>query len=453
MLTPSEDAAQEPLRAAAEDPRVVQPRKFSCCCVASTTMLALALAVGAGLAAYFLQGRGSKLSCSIQACVNVMVPRGATNCSSALCESCSSGLSPGRDGNGSYCGASCQVAHCATSITAARGGQCSEELLRCPRCQDGWELELDESTLLPTGNCSFSCTAQQLQTGCAHRSCQPDGHCSSCLPGFRLRSDDAFLLRGRGGKAGVCDKEEHAVSMQFYMYRAQDFETYPPENTDLASAAGVMWYLHNEVVKLCPRHYNISRVLRYKVTVFNPPAVFNVRQGQFGHYVAFDSGMCTVPNCTHDWWDQFGYSVGCQLQDEQMWKYEDSYWYSLPGRCPSQTWNNKSKKCLRDEPGGSCARPDGSRKCTWNAEPAGQVSVDALSQIEMSDAWCAAGNIEYDEKTDRGRGTDFWDDKFNSTRNKQRVLRLLQLFASEFDAVEQEWKGSAWLPAPQCDGF
>lgn len=202
--------------------------------------------------------------------------------------------------------------------------------------------------------------------------------------------------------------------MSFFMYRAQSDTSYPPENCDLASAAGVMWYLHNEVVKLCPRHYNISRVIRYNVTVFNPPSVYAMRQGQFGPFVAFDYGQCTVPNCPH-LWEQYGYAVGCQKQDVTRWKYEDSFWYSLPGKCPSQKWSNKSSECAAQELGGNCSQPNGTQTCTWHAEQVGEVLVNDLSGISDLAAFCAAGNVEYDENTDKGRGCSFWTQSLDPT--------------------------------------
>eukprot|EP00439_Symbiodinium_sp_Y106_P046474 s957_g5.t3 len=50
-------------------------------------------------------------------------------------------------------------------------------------------------------------------------------------PGFR----HAAL---QGAAAASCTKETAAASMNFYMYRAQSDVSYPPENCDLASAAG-----------------------------------------------------------------------------------------------------------------------------------------------------------------------------------------------------------------------
>merc|ERR1712008_606850 len=70
-----------------------------------------------------------------------------------------------------------------------------------------------------------------------------------------------------------------------YMYRAQSDADYPLENVNAADLLGVLWYLHNEIVPYCPRKYDITRILRLKVTLRNPMMP----------YVAFDFGQCTMP--------------------------------------------------------------------------------------------------------------------------------------------------------------
>lgn len=420
-----------PLDPEAQEAREVRPK----CCTTCRMLLALTLlvlvAVAAGVYFFFVHQK-LQLNCSIDECQDIFLPNDAKSCADARCNRCSGNLRASVDSQGGFCGLVCSVEHCSSDVVAGRGASnCSQWRQPCPRCDEGWEFQLDPNTLEPTGNCSFTCTAAQRQAGCAPRQCRPEG-CDACVPGFTSNNGNR------------CSKASSATSMSFYMYRAQSDVSYPPENCDLASAAGVMWYLHNEVVKLCPRHYNISRIIRYNVTIFNPPSVYATRQGQFGHFVQFDYGQCTVPDCPN-WWEQYGYAVGCQKQDVAKWKYEDSFWYSLPGRCPSQKWSNKSSDCAEQELGGNCSQPNGTQTCTWHAENAGEVAVNDLSGITDLAAFCAAGNVEYDEETDKGRGCSFWDDKFNASRNKERVLALERHFVKRY--------GATAMPEPLCDGF
>lgn len=385
------------------------------------------------------------LQCEIVHCADVHVDAGATSCSGAVCQACDFGWSPASDDQGSFCAISCPVAHCDVPHPQARNETSCPSNVTCDRCTKGYEAEVNRSTLLPTGQCTFTCTAEQLQSGCASGSCNPAG-CSQCVPGFSKVAAKGNL-KGRRSQHGTgCEKASATTKMTFYMYRAQSAESYPPENCDLASAAGVMWFLHNEVVHFCPRHHNITRVLRYKVTVFNSPSTFGPRQGQFGPFVAFNYGMCTVGNCT-DHWQQFGYAVGCQAQGMDR-HYANSYWYSLPGKCPSRRWDNKTAECEASEPGGQCKTPDGSENCTWHAAPAGEVTIDELSGIADYDAFCAAGGVEYDSGTDQGRDCSFWDGKDDDAKNAARVLKLQQLFAKHYPVDD-----AMLLPDPLCDGF
>jgi len=371
------------------------------CCLLAIALLLLLGIVAAVTGAVLGHGGGGKapvpppVKCEIQGCSEVHVPDAAENCGGATCS----------------------------------------------KCQDGFVPPLDPRSLEPSiSACSFQCKPEQKASGCRVDSCLQDGSCAACLPGYELQGSL------RNGQAKTCVRATKPVKMNFFMYRAQDSEKYPPENTDLASAAGVMWYLHNEVVK-CPRRFNISRVLRYNVTVYNPAEVYPVIKGQFGHFVQFDYGACTNPECGK-FWEKFGYAVGCQSQPANF-GYRGSDFYSLPGHCPSQAISTKTDDCKLAEPGGMCSSPNGTRSCTWSAELAGEVSLDDLSGISGGiDKFCAAGNKEYEPSKDKGVGTDFWDDRLNATRNDQRVFKLLQLFAKTYHDVN-----ALSMPAPICTGL
>lgn len=462
-------------------------------------MLALPLALtgcGGG-------GGGGKCDNAIPHCASVKLPDGATDCKQARCEKCQAGLTEFRDDEGAYCGLDCPIPNCTAGSNPLRtAASCADAKVTCQVCAGGYELQMDRQTMEYTGNCSFACTSTQLDAGCAPRSCTDGQTCGKCLPGFVLQAVEeepvlavkplpaplkdfenpvsARFLEFSSGvareaasnasapRATLCVKADTPTDMTFYMYRAQSKVDYPPEDTDLASPAGVVWYIHNEVVarkQTCPgtgspsgRHYDINRVLRYKVTVHNTQEVFDHPPGhrQIGHFTQFDGGRCTEPtpeDCPKVNWEPYGYMVGCQKQAFQKYYANPEeygcYWYSLPGACPSMTHTDKTKACMESEPGGRCAAPDGSRTCTWTYEDAGEVLLDDLSGIKDLKAFCDAGNYEYDDATDSGKGTTFWNDKLNATRGKERVLKLLQLFASNYPTNQSALE----LPDPVCDGW
>merc|ERR1712161_120540 len=86
----------------------------------------------------------------------------------------------------------------------------------------------------------------------------------------------------------VCG-ESSANTRTMYMYRAQSDSEYPMENVNMADLPGVLWYLHHEVVTMCPRKNDITRILRMKVTLQH-----------FVSYVAMDNSMCTTPDVPMD---------------------------------------------------------------------------------------------------------------------------------------------------------
>jgi len=230
----------------------------------------------------------------------------------------------------------------------------------------------------------------------------------------------------------------------FYVYRAQSDENYALENVNAGNVGGVLRYLHDEVVIACPRLFKINRIIRFKVTMRVTHALFDTYHWQFGPFVAFDSGKCTVPNCA-EVWQKYGYVVGCQKQGTTVAHYPHGVWYSFPGPCPSQNFSQKSLHCRQQEPGGLCVTPDGTRNCTVSAEYAGQISLDDLAGIQNYNSQCSQGFLEYDRQADRGNGTSFWNGKRDEASCAKRENLLLEHFKTKYPQMPSS------LSEPECD--
>jgi len=266
---------------------------------------------------------------------------------------------------------------------------------------------------------------------------------------------------GGGGAASGADSyfpQVHALALPseapvltFYMYRAMGDADYPPENVNAANLAGVMWYLHNEVVVETPRKFGITRIVRMKVQTKAPQPLLNAGMN-FGVRYAFDSGECTGPwNCS-DQFAKYGYFVGCNYVSNfptDKWRranyYTDAMWYSLPGPCSSRKYNRHDGACAATQPGGACAgSPSGRGNCTYSYTPAGEIRLDELEGIGDYEAFIQAGQREYVAKWDRGLGLNFWNGKFSSFFNQQRINAAERLFALKHGEPEA-------LDTPKCD--
>jgi len=252
--------------------------------------------------------------------------------------------------------------------------------------------------------------------------------------------------------------------MTFYMYRAQSNWDYPLENVNAADLSGAMYYLHNEILGGQPRKYNITRILRYKVTTMPTREVFDSTNTQFGPFVAFDNGRCTSPDCGQVF-SKLGYNVGCQLLDPETSAYMSPFqtkrnckpnencpgiWYSLPGQCPTKDLLDKSEQCVEEEMGGACASVTGEKICTYHYEHAGEVRMDELSGLDDSTEWWlpdAQGNkkAEYVSHLDGGVGTHFWDGKFNVTMGLERQRKVVELFRQKYPQLRETYG------QPPCD--
>eukprot|EP00928_Gymnodinium_smaydae_P062595 TRINITY_DN46420_c0_g1_i1.p1 TRINITY_DN46420_c0_g1~~TRINITY_DN46420_c0_g1_i1.p1 ORF type:complete len:585 (+),score=75.54 TRINITY_DN46420_c0_g1_i1:50-1756(+) len=219
-----------------------------------------------------------------------------------------------------------------------------------------------------------------------------------------------------------------APEFSFYLYRTQgpeqDGGDYPLENVNAASASGVLWYLHNEMIKECNygntagmRRFGVTRIRRFKITYKAPQTLYD-KGMNFGTLCSFDSGECTGPH-RHGWsgtgsgwnskdeWEEYGFYVGCaKLGDypHQEWpsgrRYLDAVWYSLPGACPTMNFHKATTQCKDELPGGRCDFVTGQGNCTYKTEPAGEIDIDELvgitpqwsNRAEFCQAGCVEGN-------------------------------------------------------------
>lgn len=246
--------------------------------------------------------------------------------------------------------------------------------------------------------------------------------------------------------------------MTFYMYRAQSEEDYPLESFNGANLAGVLVYLHNEVVfagsngfsekEHCNRKYGITRILRLRISMQTTKDVYGTwpAHPDFMPYVAIDQGACTSAGCNSDW-KKFGYAPGCQVATcgpGGLYPYNNSIWFSMPGPCISQDYEKKSRECRARETGGRCARPTGHHSCTWSLEHAGEVSLDELVGIDDRTKFCHSGNKEYDRDTDMGVGVNFWDHRSDPTACAARIEAVQRLFRRKYPDVPTDY------PDPVC---
>lgn len=254
--------------------------------------------------------------------------------------------------------------------------------------------------------------------------------------------------------------------LQFYVYHSEGPGDAWLENVNVADLAGVMTYLHDEVVPWAERGFrkhNITRITRYKITMKTTREFFRVHKRQFGAFVKFNDGRCSRPDC--GWaWQLYGYVVGCRFREIKTAPYlafdktrldsnckseycNASVWYSLPGVCPSKASADKDSQCRRREPGGRCANATGAADCTYSVESAGWIGLDELAGIEDYRAFSARGNREYVREIDRGVGCSFWDGRADPESSRQRIDRVKSLFQTKYP----ELPGCDELREPPCD--
>eukprot|EP00931_Biecheleriopsis_adriatica_P072939 TRINITY_DN4731_c0_g1_i1.p1 TRINITY_DN4731_c0_g1~~TRINITY_DN4731_c0_g1_i1.p1 ORF type:complete len:585 (+),score=109.56 TRINITY_DN4731_c0_g1_i1:73-1827(+) len=284
------------------------------------------------------------------------------------------------------------------------------------------------------------------------------------------------------------NKPSSAPLLTFYVYRAVSNEVYPPLNTNVGSLAGVLWYLHHEVVVQAPRKFNVERILRYKVQMRATEPLLRLGMN-YGVRLAFDKGQATGPfvcgrnkagssyspkfcglaNGGKTGFDfeaksvhmkpykdifefsAYGYAVGCNNLGEYPFPmypvyYPDAVWYSVPGICPEKLYNDKTD-CKDTRPGGYCpgVTPTGNGTCTWNYEPAGEIELDELVGIPDYSAFRSSGKREYDPITDMGKGFSWWNGINSTKANAERVKQAQALFEKKNPT------DPALTATPKCD--
>jgi len=249
-----------------------------------------------------------------------------------------------------------------------------------------------------------------------------------------------------------------APLLSFYIYRATSGKEFPIENVNAANAQGVMWYLHNEVVRYVPRRFDIDRIVRFKVQ-YRAPTPLHDKGMNFGVRYAFDSGKCTGPgDCTKEL-GQYGNFVGCNLvydyptpQFADATYYGNPTWYSFPGDCSMEDYHHQNAMCKMYHPGGACkGTPTGAGDCTYSYEPAGFVMLDDVVGIKDYSAFARMGGREYvagfgvsqgicrryRSTCDKGIHLDFWDWKHSEKYNKLRVQKMLDTFKKKYPNQEE----------------
>jgi len=284
---------------------------------------------------------------------------------------------------------------------------------------------------------------------------------TSCQQGMACHWLDAYYaqcrrLPGYQPLNNSLKLNSSAPLLTFYMYRVMNDQNYPPENQNMANLAGALWYLHNEIVWHIPRRFGKTRIQRFKVQTRAPQPLYD-RGMNFGVRVAFDRGQCTGPfNCTEDW-EHYGFNVGCNnvgsfptAQWADQVHYKGAVWYSLPGECPDNRYNNMNAECMERAPGGACppgVTPTGQGNCTYSYEEAGEISIDELEGISNYWPFIHRGGREYIQERDMGWMNTFWNWKSQDYFCQQRVQKASDLFAKKYPDSKQDWE----MPTPKCD--
>ncbi|CAE8620834.1 unnamed protein product [Polarella glacialis] len=316
------------------------------------------------------------------------------------------------------------------------------------------ENELGAQPILDPNGCEQA-YGQCGGSGYTGKGCCPGGfvctgdnkYWSSCAPASK---DGPYV---KYVQTAELQSPSNAPLLEFYVYRAKRAdEAFFTGNVNVADLAGAMWYLHNEVVWMTPRKFDISRLQRFKLQTRASQPLADLGLN-FGVRHAYDAAQCTGPFSCDLNYLKFGNVVGCNNLGsfpfpEYKIAYEGAIWYSLPGKCPSKNYKDKDAACEEDQPGGYCdGTPTGTSDCTYNIQEAGYISIDELEGIPDYEAFRKAGFQEYSKTTDKGIGLSFWNGINDPLANAARVARANELFMKKYPDLP----GDEQLAAPPCD--
>eukprot|EP00428_Durinskia_dybowskii_P034309 CAMPEP_0170262948 /NCGR_PEP_ID=MMETSP0116_2-20130129/31357_1 /TAXON_ID=400756 /ORGANISM="Durinskia baltica, Strain CSIRO CS-38" /LENGTH=512 /DNA_ID=CAMNT_0010514017 /DNA_START=54 /DNA_END=1590 /DNA_ORIENTATION=- len=151
--------------------------------------------------------------------------------------------------------------------------------------------------------------------------------------------------------AATATAAHHGEVLELDLFRAMPqvgIGKWPLQNFNLASEAGVIKYVHTEVIaehilgspERTTRKYGVDAIARIRFKIRNPGSLLSpsnhlVTQVDFGPFVTYDSGVATNPQTQEFIKDHGGY-VGVQLQADHRWPYDAPYfWFSVTGFCPN----------------------------------------------------------------------------------------------------------------------
>ncbi|CAE7226114.1 unnamed protein product [Symbiodinium microadriaticum] len=233
--------------------------------------------------------------------------------------------------------------------------------------------------------------------------------------------------------SGSCVASTKPELMTFYQYSAQkkqnvddrvwenvNFAKWP--HSARANIGGVMFYLHNEVVDKAGEmrnaegdrtpKFNIDRILRFKVTMKNPEALWK----KYRQFIQFDYGQATfgMPNHVekcNEIWETVGYEVdACKIED------------AVEGQDKApQGGYAKTAECMERQGRAGYAGEDPFMSTGRF------ILLDDLVGQNLKELY-KKGGTQYDKKldckncvtTDAGQGTSFWNGKKDTAKCKER---------------------------------